>query len=177
MLDVLTFNNREYLKIQELGFASQYAFPFARHFCKGTGYDIGCGSIKWSFPDSIPIDSKIVRKIEGREVFYSAYNLPMKEYGSVDYIFSSHCLEHLDDWVFALDYWIKNIRSGGVLFLYLPHYDQEYWRPYNNKKHIHTFTPVIIEDYFKQNKNIFKYFVSERDLLYSFMAVAEITHN
>jgi len=163
-MNTINFNGKPYPEFQSKGFASQFAFPFAKHFCIGTGYDIGCNRIEWSFPNSIPIDPVLNE--------YDAYNLPDKE---VDYIFSSHCLEHLPNWVDALDYWISKLKSGGVLFLYLPHYDQEYWRPWNNRKHVHCFTPNIIKDYLVQNKLVHtnSIFVSERDLNHSFMAVAE----
>jgi SAM-dependent methyltransferase len=94
---------------------------------------------------------------------------------SAKIIVLSHCLEHLPNWVDALDYWISKLKSGGVLFLYLPHYDQEYWRPWNNRKHVHCFTPNIIKDYLVSNKLIRTdfVFVGERDLNHSFIAVAE----
>ncbi len=90
----------------------------------------------------------------------------------VDYIFSSHCLEHVPDWVFTLDYWYDKLVSGGILFLYLPDFSQRYWRPWNNKKHKHVFTPEIISEYlkYKKYKNIF---VSGIDLNNSFMCVCE----
>jgi predicted SAM-dependent methyltransferase len=47
----------------------------------------------------------------------------------VDYIYSSHCLEHVDNWIETLEYWIKNLKDGGILFLYLPDFSQKYWRP------------------------------------------------
>ncbi len=95
---------------------------------------------------------------------YDAFNLPPKK---ADFIFSSHCLEHLDDWVAALDYWIERLKKNGVLFLYLPHYTQEYWRPWNNRKHKNILTPEIIVDYLKSKdmKNIFS---SSYDLNNSF---------
>jgi len=163
-MNVINFNDKFYPEFQSKGFASQFAFPFAKHFCIGIGYDIGCNRIEWSFPNSIPIDPVLNE--------YDAYNLPDQE---VDYIFSSHCLEHLPNWVDALDYWISKLKSGGVLFLYLPHYDQEYWRPWNNRKHVHCFTPNIIKDYLVSNKLIRTdfVFVGERDLNHSFIAVAE----
>ena len=163
-MNIITFNNNKYPEFQSKGFASQFAFPFAKHFCVGKGYDIGCNRIEWSFPDSIPIDPVLNE--------YDAYNLPD---GEVDYIFSSHCLEHLPHWVNALDYWISKLKNGGILFLYLPHYDQEYWRPWNNRKHVHAFTPNLIRDYFSSNKNICagSSFISERDLNHSFMAVVK----
>ena len=100
---------------------------------------------------------------------WEAYNLPDKK---VDYIYSSHCLEHLPDWVKALDYWTEKLKPGGVLFLYLPDYNQEYWRPWNNRKHTHIFTPKIIKDYMidRGYKDIFN---SERDLNDSFMIVGQ----
>jgi SAM-dependent methyltransferase len=163
-MNTINFNGKIYPEFQSKGFASQFAFPFAKHFCVGKGYDIGCNRIEWSFPDSIPIDPVLNE--------YDAYNLPD---GEVDYIFSSHCLEHLPHWVNALDYWISKLKNGGVLFLYLPHYDQEYWRPWNNRKHVHSFVPSIIKDYLIENNFINKnsIFVSERDLNHSFMVVAE----
>jgi SAM-dependent methyltransferase len=161
-MNIINFNNKSYPEFQAQGNASQFAIPFAKQFCIGTGYDIGCNRIEWSFPGSIPIDPVISSD-------FDAYNLPTQ---TVDYIYSSHCLEHLPDWVAALDYWTKCIKSKGILFLYLPHYSQEYWRPWNNKKHKHIFTPEILRDYLLGNgyENIF---YSEKDLNNSFMIVGE----
>ena len=71
-----------------------------------------------------------------------------------------------------MDYWYSKLNQGGVLFLYLPDYSQEYWRPWNNRKHVNIFTPVIIEDYMKDKgyKNIFK---SGVDLNNAFMIMGE----
>ena len=71
-----------------------------------------------------------------------------------------------------MDYWYDNLKNGGVLFLYLPDYSQEYWRPWNNRKHLNIFTPQIIEDYMinKGYSNIYK---SEIDLNNSFMIFGE----
>ena len=90
----------------------------------------------------------------------------------MDYIFSSHCLEHVEDWVRTLDYWSSRLVTGGILFLYLPHNDQEYWRPWNNTKHNHMFIPDNIVMYMKDNgyKNVFH---SERDLNHSFIVMGE----
>lgn len=163
-MNIIKFKNQIYPKFQSEGFAAQFAIPFANHFCKGIGYDIGCNRLEWSFPGSIPIDPLLCG--------YDAYNLPPQK---VDYIFSSHCLEHLPHWVDALDYWITKLKSGGVLFLYLPHADQEYWRPWHNRKHIHSFEPSTIKNYLLDNEFIDSQniFVSERDLNHSFISVAE----
>ena len=91
---------------------------------------------------------------------------------TVDYIYSSHCLEHVDDWVTTIIYWISKIKNGGILFLYLPDFSQKYWRPWNNKKHKHCFTPEIIYNFLLdyKMKNIYK---SGIDLNNSFMIVCE----
>jgi len=163
-MKTIKYNGKDYLSFQADGFAAQFAFPFAKHFCAGTGYDIGCNRKEWALPGAIPVDLNFDDEWE-------AFNLPETP---VDYIFSSHCLEHLPDWVGALDYWHSKLKIDGKLFLYLPHYDQEYWRPWNNLKHLHIFTPRIIEDYMESRgyKNIF---CSERDLNHSFMVVGQKT--
>jgi predicted SAM-dependent methyltransferase len=161
-MKTIKFKNKIYPFFQSIGNASQFAIPYAKHVCIGEGYDIGCMKKEWSFPNSIPIDLSFN---DG----FSATNLPKK---NVDYIFSSHCLEHIPNWVDVMDYWYETLKTGGVLFLYLPDYSQEYWRPWNNRKHFNIFTPQIIEDYMidKGYKNIFK---SSTDLNNSFMIFGE----
>ena len=161
-MELIEFNGKKYPKFQSIGNASQFAIPFAKHVCTGYGYDIGCMKKEWSLPNSVPID------IEFNDE-WDAYNLPKK---NVDYIFSSHCLEHLNNWVNAMDYWYDTLKIGGVLFLYLPDYSQEYWRPWNNRKHKHCFTPNILET-FLNDKNMKNIFVSGIDLNNSFMVVCE----
>jgi|TARA_R100001530_G_scaffold46754_1_gene35136 SAM-dependent methyltransferase len=161
-MEVITYGEEVYPHFQAAGNASQFAIPFAKHLCKGEGLDIGCNRKEWAFPGAQPIDLLFDDEWE-------AYNLPDKKY---DYIFSSHCLEHLSNWVDALDNWKSHLRAGGVLFLYLPHYDQKYWRPWNNRKHIHAFVPEVIVDYLK-DRNFNNIFCSERDLNHSFIVVGE----
>jgi SAM-dependent methyltransferase len=161
MIDTITYKDKIYPKFQSLGFASQYAFPFALQVCKGTGVDVGCNRLEWKFPNAYPVDPAINE--------YHALNFP---YDNLDYVFSSHCLEHLDKWVEVLDYWSSKLKSGGVLFLYLPDYSQEYWRPWNNRKHVNIFSPQIVSDYMKSNgyTNVFS---SGVDLNNAFMVMGE----
>lgn len=166
MIETIEFKGHQYPKFQSEGFAAEFAFPFALKVCKGVGYDVGCGKKEWALPGSIPIDITFSERYNDD---YHATNLPA---GEVDFIFSSHCLEHLDRWVVVLDYWRSKLKSGGVLFLYLPHYDQQYWRPWNNRKHVNIFTPQIIKDYLTDN-GFTKIFVGERDLYHGFMAMGE----
>lgn len=161
-MKTIQYKNKIYPKFQDEGNASQFAIPFAKHFCDGVGYDIGCNRLDWAFPGAMAIDLLFDDEWE-------AYNLPDTK---VDYVYSSHCLEHLPDWVKALDYWTSKLKDGGTLFLYLPHYKQEYWRPWNNRKHVHIFTPEILKDYL-YDRGYTNIFVSDKDLNDSFMVVGE----
>lgn len=162
MINTIEFKGEKYPKFQEEGNASQFVIPFAKHVCKGEGYDIGCMKKEWAFPGATPIDLSFDDE-------YDALNLPKQ---GVDYIFSSHCLEHIDNWVDTMDYWYDTLNEGGTLFLYLPDYSQKYWRPWNNRKHRNMFSPQIMKDYMEDKgyKNIF---VSGVDLNNAFMIMGE----
>lgn len=177
MIQTIQFAGDFYPEFQTNGFAARFAFPFAKEVCKGIGYDIGCCKPEWALPGSIPIDINLPGG-------HSALNLPA-ENGPVDYIFSSHCLEHIPDWTRVLDYWHDHLKHGGTLFLYLPDYSQKYWRPWNNTKHVNILTPEYLRDYLTaatRNENgeftAYKWkfktiFVSGTDLYNSFMVMAE----
>lgn len=167
-VDIIEFRGKQYPYLQCEGFASQYSFPLANKFLPQTGvvYDIGFSNPMWQYPNSIGID---INKNDG----FDAMNLPPLR---ADGIYSSHCLEHLPDYVGALNYWNSRLKNKGVLFLYLPNCDyQEYWRPESNRKHIHHMTPYIIKKYFEGTDIMWsRYFVTEGyDLNGSFYVVAE----
>lgn len=135
--------------------AVKHILPIAEHFCKGSGLDIG-GTTEWHFPGS-----KIVNPVENE---YDAFNLPGTNY---DYIFSSHCLEHIDDYAGALRIWRDALRPGGQLFLYLPHPDAVQWRPENCPGHYHAFRPEKIA-WLLKSLGFVQVFYSNRDLFWSF---------
>jgi hypothetical protein len=161
-MQVIEYKGEKYPQFQVIGNASQFAIPYAKHVCEGFGYDVGCMKKEWSFPGSHPIDLSF-------DDPWDANHLPEK---NPDYIFSSHCLEHVENWIDTMNYWHDRLVDGGTLFLYLPDYSQKYWRPWNNRKHIHIFAPEIIRDYMidRQYKNVF---VSGVDLNNSFMAIGQ----
>ena len=161
MIDIISYKKHKYPSFQSQGNAAQFAIPYAKHVCSGVGIDVGCNRVEWSFPGSLPVDPVIND--------YDALNFP---YDNLDYIFSSHCLEHLYDWVSVLDYWTSKLKIGGVLFLYLPDYSQEYWKPWNNRKHLNIFSPTIIKDYL-EDRNYNTIFTSQVDLNNAFMVMAE----
>lgn len=164
MIETIWHNGKEYPRFQSEGFAAQFAIPFAQKVCHGTGFDIGCNRSEWSLPGAILIDPIINGE-------YNAMRLPPIK---VDFVFSSHAAEHLSNWVEAVDYWITKIKSGGTLFLYLPDMSaQSYWRPWNNRKHIHYLTPEILNQYLSDHPELHKVFVSGTDMNCSFIAMAE----
>lgn len=167
MIRTLIHNNVRVPEFQSEGNAAQFCKPFAQKVCVGHGVDVGCNRKEWAYVDrngtpAIMVDPALP------DCRFDAYNLPPSQY---DYLISSHCLEHLSDWVKALDYWHSKLKKGGVLFLYLPSYESTYWRPWHNRKHIHTFVPNILKDYLTDRgwDNIF---VSGVDLNNSFIAMA-----
>lgn len=161
MINTIEYKNHKYPSFQSQGNGAQFAIPYAKHVCVGTGVDVGCNRLEWSFPGSLPVDPAINE--------FDALNFP---YENLDYIFSSHCLEHLYDWVDVLDYWTSKLKVGGVLFLYLPDYSQEYWKPWNNRKHLNIFSPTILKDYL-EDKKYSNIFTSQVDLNNAFMVMAE----
>ena len=163
-MKTVIFENKEYPEHITKGFHSRFIFPIAKEICKGKGLDIGCGQKDWAFPGARPIDMNIYDK-------YNAYVLPTGKY---DYIFSSHCLEHLTDYVHALELWIRKLNQGGILFLYLPHPDCDYWKPYKmpTRKHLHQFDPEQMKECF-HSLGLQNIFCSERDLAYSFAIYGE----
>ena len=115
----------------------------ALKYCKGQGLDIGAAY--WPLPGSTAIDTEIGSGIEKR--------IKDIQENSQDYVFSSHCLEHIDDWQSALDIWISKLNARGILFLYLPHPSCKLWHMNNPMmKGIHKWipTPKIIETALKK---------------------------
>ena len=161
-MDLIVFDSEKYPLFQSKGNASQFAIPYALHYCKGEGYDIGFCKEEWKLPNARGID---IIMNDG----YKANNLPEDQ---IDYIYSSHCLEHVDNWIETLEYWLSKLKNGGILFLYLPDFSQKYWRPWNNRKHKHCFTTEILYAFLQDHKmkNIYK---SGIDLNNSFMIVCE----
>jgi len=99
------------------GNACSHIAARALKFCDGRGIDIGAS--EWPLPGAIPIRD---------EPHQNAYTLNAFPDSSLDFVFSSHCLEHLDHWDDALRLWIQKLKPGGILFLYLPHESMKLWR-------------------------------------------------
>lgn len=110
-------------------------------YCRGLGLDLGCGGQK-IFPDAIGIDTGFGHKgnLNG-----DITDLPFKD-DLVDYVFSSHALEDIEDTIATLREWWRVIKVGGHLVLYLPHkaHYPNIGQPGANTAHKHDFEPEDI---------------------------------
>jgi ADP-heptose:LPS heptosyltransferase/predicted SAM-dependent methyltransferase len=120
-------------------------------YTRGTGLDVGCGAQK-AFPHFIGVDSGKDALMFGNpvcaDIKCDALSMPIFADGSMDFVFSSHLLEHIKDHEKALAEWFRIVKPGGYLVLYLPHADfypnmAEFGA---NKDHVHDFLPQDIID-------------------------------
>jgi SAM-dependent methyltransferase len=111
------FRGERYPDALNHGNASSRVAEKALEYCTGVGLDIGAAT--WPLPGAIPIRD---------EPHQNAYKLDLFPDSSLDFIFSSHCLEHLDRWKEALGLWSRKLKAGGYLVLYLPHESMKMWR-------------------------------------------------
>lgn len=93
-------------------------------YCVGSGLDCGCGSFKihknaigldgrpeWN---GIPSQMNIAADVRKLEMFAA---------DAFDFVYSSHCLEDMDEPFRVLKRWWEVLKVGGHLVLYLPHPD------------------------------------------------------
>ena len=118
------------------------------------GLDIGCGPAK-VWPHLIGVDSLKDTALFGIPMrpditVPDATRLTLFADGSADAVFSSHTLEHIEDWQAALREWWRLVKPDGTLILYLPHADlyPRIGQPGSNPDHKHDFTPEVIVDFF-----------------------------
>ena len=101
----------------------------------GDGIDIGCG------PDPLKVERGTVRPwdIPDGDAQYME-GVPDDHY---DFVHSSHCLEHLNDTLRALENWVRICRPGGHLVIMVPDedlYEQGIFPSTFNSDHKWTFT-------------------------------------
>lgn len=120
-----------------VGGASHAIFSKALKFCIGEGVDIGAGL--WPLPGARAVDL-----YRGPGLGQSISDLAN---GTLDYVFSSHCLEHIEDWREALHLWTSKLKPAGIVFLYLPHPDCAIWQrgsPFVGDGHKWIPTPSVV---------------------------------
>lgn len=111
----------------------------------GRGLDIGSGPRK-IFEHFISVDNCHHSKfgwLIRPDVEADAQKIDMFASASMDFVFSSHLLEHIDDTAKTLKEWWRVIKPGGYLVLYLPHknFYPNVGQPHANQDHKHDFLP------------------------------------
>lgn len=137
-----------------VGFESdKIKFEVLPYLARG-GIDVGCGARK-VWPHLIGIDNQVDSRLFGTDmkpdiVVGNAARLALFADGAIDNVFSSHLLEHIEDWQAALREWWRVLKVGGNLILYLPHADlyPNIGEPGANPDHKHDFRPENIADFF-----------------------------
>jgi len=112
---------------------------FSRYF-KGSGIDIGCGT------DKVTPDCRAWDQMFGHG---DATLLAGVEDASFDWVYSSHCLEHLTDAHTALTNWWRVLKNGGHLIVCVPHRDlyerKDHLPSLYNGDHKHFWLPIYGE--------------------------------
>lgn len=105
------------------GYESAKIASIAVPYLRGRGLDIGCGTSK-VWPHAIGLDNgHHFGKGAADMMIKDATDLGIFADSSLDFIFSSHLLEHIVDYKNVLQAWWAKLKVGGYLVLYLPHKD------------------------------------------------------
>ena len=117
-------------------------------YTAGRGLDLGCGLFK-TFPHFIGVDNGHHWGNQGVDVMVdTCEDLSVFADNSMDFVFSSHLLEHITNYEAALKEWWRVIKQDGYLILYLPH--KEHYPNIGeagaNPDHKHDFMPADIID-------------------------------
>lgn len=149
-------------------------------YLRGTGLDIGAGTFK-VLPHAISVDNEIDAQLFGMPVHAdvkvkSADNLSIFGSASMDFVYSSHLLEHMEDPLKSLKEWWRVVKVGGYLVLYLPH-DTLYPKvgePGANEDHKHNLNEDIVSEWMFQvdsGWDLVNCQVRDQDDEYSFLMI------
>lgn len=123
-------------------------------YTRSQGLDLGCGPNK-VWPHAIGVDNYSATAQFGTpmrpDVVSDCTKLQVFGSASMDWVYSSHLLEHIQDTAAALKEWWRVLRPGGHLVLYLPHKDfyPNVGTEGANPDHKHDFLPQDIVDTMK----------------------------
>lgn len=114
-------------------------------YLKGRGLDVGAGDFK-ILPHAISVDNMNHAQFGFNvrpDIEAEADDLSIFASQSMDFVYSSHTLEHVIDMTKTLKEWWRVIKQGGLLVLYLPHKDfyPNIGQPGANPDHKRDFLP------------------------------------
>lgn len=119
------------LKITHEGDRMQKEFVAVSQYFIGHGVDVGCGTNRVS-PDILSIDQQPDDRYANADVVHDCKDLDIpepKEFdgytytfedNSLDFIFSSHCLEDFENIPEVFMTWWRKIKPNGLMILLLP---------------------------------------------------------
>jgi predicted SAM-dependent methyltransferase len=102
---------------------------FYERYMSGVGLDIGFKGM-----DLHPLRQPIVLNATGVDIDYPGYDgthLPF-ETTTQDFVFSSHCLEHIANYTKTLQEWHRVLKVGGYMVILVPHgflYERSFYIP------------------------------------------------
>lgn len=138
--------------------------PLWQRVLTGHGIDIGCGDDPVNREQLFPgITDLETFDIEQGDASYMTKYKPQEVY---DFVFSSHCLEHLPSPAGALMEWWALVKIGGFLSFTVPDedlYEQGLFPSRWNADHKHTFT--LFKSYDQRDKSWCPHSVNVIDLI------------
>ena len=130
---------------------------FATRYLVGNGIDVGGGQ------DSLALYVELFPLIQNVVIYDApqgdAQMLSNVDDRSFDFLFSSHCLEHVRNPVEALGNWIRVVKPGGHLVVSIPDedlYEQGVWPSTFNSDHKMTFTLCKKKSWSPVSINVFE---------------------
>jgi SAM-dependent methyltransferase len=132
--------------VNETTKARQYWGPVEREATSGNGIDIGCG------PDPV---TPTARRFDIEDGDANVITNHVKE--QFDFVYSSHCLEHMRDARAAIQEWWKLVKPGGYLFILVPDedlYEQGVFPSRYNSDHKATFTIAKAQSWSPISQNV-----------------------
>jgi SAM-dependent methyltransferase len=115
-----------------------------KRILKGNGIDIGCGDDCFGqglFKNQVNCEPFDIINGDAQEI----HRLVNKQY---DFVYSSNCLEHMNDPIVSLENWLKIVKLNGYLIVIVPDedlYEQGHFPSIFNSDHKWTFT--IFKDF------------------------------
>jgi len=114
---------------------------FVTRYFRGVGVDVGAGSDPIS---QYLLQFPMIKEVRSWDVQDGdAQYLATIEDQSMDWVHSSHCLEHLQHPKIALVNWLRVLKSGGYLIITVPDenmYEQLSWPSRWSNEHLWSFT-------------------------------------
>ncbi len=130
---------------KKLGLKMKYAPPkFVRKYCKGLGVEIGGAAHQDYGIKAINIDRvdhtseddvyakaqiQLAGHVKKVDIIANGDNIPLND-NSVNFVFSSHVIEHFYDPVSAINEWLRIIKPNGYIVMVVPHKE----RTFDSKK-------------------------------------------